>query len=101
MSARQHESPIWSEPQIAICCSRPVDFLNSRLLSTEGIETCGSSMKISYSCRIFGMGDPYLEFSMAVSAGSGTRRPQPVTTSNKLPGINNLQAKHNVCGQLR
>ena len=38
----------------------------------------------SCSCRIFGKGDPCLEFSMAVSAGSGTRRPQPAATSKKL-----------------
>ena len=28
---------------------------------------------------------------MAVCAGSGTRRPQPAATSNKLPGTNNLE----------
>ena len=36
------ETPIWSEPQIIICCSRPGHFLISRFLSTEGIETCFS-----------------------------------------------------------
>lgn len=50
---------------------------------------------------IFGKGDPCLEFSMAVSAGSGTGRPQPTVTSNKFPGINNLEPKHNVRNQSR
>ena len=55
-------------------------------LSTEGVENVFSYLGFSCSCRIFGKGDPCLEFSMAVSAGSGTRRSQPATTSNKLPG---------------
>ena len=53
-------------------------------------------MGFSCSCRIFGKGDPCLEFSMAVSAGSGTQRLQPAATSNKLPGIYNLETKHDV-----
>ena len=53
-------------------------------------------MDYSWSYRIFGKGDPCLEFSMPVSAGSGTRRLQRAATSNKLPGINNLQMKHDV-----
>ena len=89
--------------RITICCSGPGDFLISRFLSTEGIETGFSCVNFSYLCRIFGKGDPCFGFSMAVSAGSGTRRPQPATTSNKLliPGINNLETKHNVRSQSR
>ena len=58
-------------------------------------------MDFSYSCRIFGNGAPGFEFSTAVSAGSGKRRPQPAANSNKLSGINNLETKHNVRNQSR
>ena len=62
-----------------------------------------SCMDFSYSCGIFGKGDPCLEFSMAVSARSGTRRPQPAATRNELTGMNNLKTEHNVrtCSQSR
>ena len=75
----------------------------SRFLSTEGIETCFSYciLIFLYKCRIFGKGDPCLELSTAVSARSGTRRPQPAATRNKLPGMSNLKAKHNVHSQSR
>ena len=33
---------------------------------------------------------------MAVNAGSCTQRLQPAATTNKVPGINNLETKHNV-----
>ena len=74
---------IWSEPQITIniCCSRPGDFLYHVYHPPKVLNRL-SHVDCSYSCRIFGKGDPCLEFSMAVSAGSGTRRPQPADTSN-------------------
>ena len=53
-------------------------------------------MDFSCSCRILGKGDPCLEFSMAVSDGSGTQRLQPAATSNHLPAITNLETKHDV-----
>ena len=95
------ETPTWSEPQTTICISTSGDFHISRFSSTEVFETCVSYMDLLYSCRVFGNGVPCLEFSMAVSAGSGARRPQPAATSNKLSGINNLERKHNVRSQSR
>ena len=93
---------IWSEPQITIniCCSRPGDFLYHVYHPPKVLNRL-SHVDCSYSCRIFGKGDPCLEFSMAVSAGSGTRRPQPAAASNKLPGINKLETKHNIRSQSR
>lgn len=57
----------------------------------------------SYSCEIFGQGDPSLEFTMmAASVGRGGRILPPAATSDELPGTTYslLEGKTQVCGEL-